>query len=94
MRIAIKPEEYNRKVDEFTAIYESAKTMQTQHEQARALQIERSRQCQAFIARIKDRDRLQEFDETLFRSIVEKIMVFPDKLVFEFKDGETREYIL
>lgn len=94
MRIAIKSEEYDRKVGELSAIYESAKAVQTQYEQDKALQIERSRKCQAFIDRIKDREHLQKFDETLFSSIVEKITVFCDKLVFEFKDGGTQEYIL
>lgn len=94
MRNAIKSDEYNRRVDELAAIYESAKTVQTQHEQAKTLQIERSRKCQVYIDQIKDRECLQEFDKTLFSSIVEKITVFHDKLVFEFKDGHTREYIL
>ena len=94
MKIAIKSEEYDRKVGELTAIYESAKAVQTQHEQMRALQIERSKCCKTFMDLSKGRERLQEFDETLFSSIVEKITVFRDKLVFEFKDSQTREYIL
>ena len=94
MRIAIKSEEHEHKVDELMAIYESVKAVQTQHEQTRASQIEQSRQCQAFIDRIKDRERLQEFDEALFGSIIKRIWVFCDKLVFELMDGGIREYML
>ena len=94
MKTAIEPEEYNRRLDELKAAYESAKAIQTQYEQEKADKIERSKRCRIFIDRIKNQDRLQEFDEALFGSVIEKIMVFRDKLVFEFKDGGMREYML
>ena len=94
MKTAIIPDEYNRRLDELKEAYESANAMQMQFEQERATKIERSKRCRAFINQIKNQERLQEFDDALFSSIIEKITVLRDKLIFEFKSGETREFIL
>ena len=43
---------------------------------------------------MKQSDILQDFDEELFNGTVEKISVYMDRVVFEFKDGMEKEYIL
>lgn len=40
-----------------------------------------------FMSELKNAERLIDFDEQLFIRTVEQITVFPDKLVFVFKDG-------
>ena len=47
----------------------------------------RKRKLEAFMSELKNAERLVSFDEQLFVRIVEQITVFPDKLVFVFKDG-------
>ena len=36
-------------------------------------------------------NRVTEYDEQMVRRLIEKIMVFDDKLIFEFKSGMTLE---
>ena len=40
-----------------------------------------------FMSELKRAEQLIDFDEQLFIRTVERITVFPDKLVFVFKDG-------
>ena len=47
----------------------------------------RKRKLEAFMSELKNAERLIDFDEQLFVRTVEQITVFPDKLVFVFKDG-------
>ena len=51
-------------------------------------------QCKKFIQTLKQSDILQDFDEELFNGTVEKISVYMDRVVFEFKDGMEKEYFL
>ena len=94
MSTEIPAEEYNSTFAELMAECEAAQRVQTKWEQEKASRIDRSRKCAAFINQIKGRGVIEDFDEALFGSIVDKISVFRDKIVFEFKDGETKEYIL
>ena len=50
----------------------------------------RNERCKQFIQTLKQSDILQNFDEELFNSTVEKILVYTDRVVFEFKDGRKR----
>lgn len=43
---------------------------------------------------IKDLKNICEFDEEMFNAVVEKILVYKEKLVFTFRDGAEREYVL
>ena len=47
----------------------------------------RKRKLEAFMCELKSTEQLVSFDEQMFVRIVEQITVFPDKLVFVFKDG-------
>ena len=47
----------------------------------------RKRKLEAFMCELKKAEQLVSFDEQLFIRTVEQITVFPDKLVFMFKDG-------
>ena len=47
----------------------------------------RKRKLEAFTCELKSAEQLIYFDEQLFIRTVEQITVFPDKLVFVFKDG-------
>ena len=47
----------------------------------------RKRKLEAFMCELKNAERLINFDEQLFIRTVEQITVFPDKLVFVFKNG-------
>ena len=47
----------------------------------------RKRKLEVFISELKNAEPLVSFDEQMFVRIVEQITVFPDKLVFAFKDG-------
>ena len=94
MSTEIPAEEYNSTFAELMAECEAAQAVQAKWEQEKASRIDRSRKCAAFINQIKGRGVIEDFDEALFGSIVDKISVFRDRNVFEFKDGETKEYIL
>ena len=45
------------------------------------------RKLEAFVSELKSAEQLIYFEEQLFIRTVEQITVFPDKLVFVFKDG-------
>ena len=47
----------------------------------------RKRKLEAFMCELKNAEQLVSFDEQKFIRTVEQITVFPDKLVFVFKDG-------
>ena len=47
----------------------------------------RKRKLEAFVSELKNAEQRVSFDEQLFVRTVEQITVFPDKLVFVFKDG-------
>ena len=47
----------------------------------------RKRKLEAFMCELKNAEQLVSFDEQMFIRTVEQITVFPDKLVFVFKDG-------
>ena len=47
----------------------------------------RKRKLEAFMSELKSTEQLIYFDGQLFIRTVEQITVFPDKLVFVFKDG-------
>ena len=47
----------------------------------------RKKKLEAFMRELKNAEQLIYFDEQLFIRTVEQITVFPDKMVFVFKDG-------
>ena len=47
----------------------------------------RKRKLEAFMCELKNAEQLVSFDEQLFIRTVEQITVFPDKLVFVFRDS-------
>jgi hypothetical protein len=74
--------------------YETAQEKQQQLEKEKNETYIRNQKCKEFIETLKQNTILQTFDEELFNSMVEKISVFEDKLIFEFKDGTEKEYML
>ena len=73
---------------------DAAQAVQAKWEQEKVSRIDHSHKCAAFINQIKGRGVIEDFDEGLSGSIVDKISVVRNKIVFEFKDGETKEYIV
>lgn len=95
MRTAIKQEEYNAHFDELIKLYEDAQLRQKQAEKEKTEILDRAKRRKIFLDALKgQQDILTDFDEGLMNIMLEKITVFSDRLEFEFKDGETREYIL
>lgn len=93
-RTVILQNEYNETFNNLMAEYESAQEKQQQLEKEKNEAYVRNQKCKDFIETLKQNTILQTFDEELFNSTVERIAVFEEKLIFEFKDGTEREYML
>ena len=74
--------------------YETTQEKEQQLEKEKKEAYIRNQKCKDFIEILKQNIILQNFDEHLFNSMVEKILVFEDKLIFQFKDGTEREYLV
>ena len=46
----------------------------------------RRNKLQAFMGRLRASEQLEAFDEGMFLSLTETVRVYPDKLVFVFRD--------
>ncbi len=93
-RTAIPQNEYNETFNNLMAEYESTQEKEQQLEKEKNESYIRNQKCKDFIETLKQNTILQTFDEELFNSTIEKISVFEDKLIFEFKDGMEMEYML
>ena len=93
-RTAILQNEYNETFNNLMSEYETTQEKEQQLEKEKNEAYIRNQKCKDFIGKLKQNTILQTFDEELFNSMVEKISVFEDKLIFEFKDGTEREYML
>ncbi len=93
-RTVIPQNEYAETFNNLMTEYETAQVKQQQLEKEKNETYTRNQKCKDFIETLKQNIILQNFDEQLFNSMVEKISVFEDKLIFEFKDGTEREYSL
>ena len=47
----------------------------------------RKNKLQAFMGRLKGSEQLAAFDEGMFLGLTETVRVYPDRLVFVFRDG-------
>ena len=92
-RTAIPQEEYSEYFDKLMTEYEMAQGKLHRLEKEKNDMYARNERCKQFIQTLKQSDILQNFDEELFNSTVEKILVYTDRMVFEFKDGMEREYV-
>ena len=92
-RTAIPQEEYSEYFDKLMTEYEMAQGKLHRLEKEKNDMYVRNEQCKQLIQTLKQSDILQNFDEELFNSTVEKISVYTDRMVFEFKDGMEREYV-
>ena len=79
--------EYNRRYDTLEAQRVAISEKQKRIKEKLADKLFRKRKLEAFMSELKNAERLIDFDEQLFIRTVEQITVFPDKLVFVFKDG-------
>lgn len=86
-RTPIKQKEYNAHFDELTAELEQKNAVVTQLEQEKTDMLSRSRKCEIYLGKVKESSVIQDFDDELFRAIVDRITVYEDKLIFLFKDG-------
>ena len=79
--------EYNRRYDTLEAQRVAISEKQKRIKEKLADKLFRKRKLEAFMSELKSAEQLIYFDEQLFARTVEQITVFPDKLVFVFKDG-------
>jgi DNA invertase Pin-like site-specific DNA recombinase len=93
-RVAINQKEYAKHYNELMSDYDAEEAKLEAIKLERTNLIDRSKKSVVFLKLLKRQDIIQEFDEELFSSTVEKITVFEDKLIFEFKDGTEMEYLL
>ena len=93
-RTAMSQEEYSECFDKLMAEYETTQEKLHRLEKEKNDIYARNEQCKKFIQTLKQSDILQDFDEELFNGTVEKISVYMDRVVFEFKDGREKEYFL
>jgi hypothetical protein len=92
--VAINQKEYAKHYNELMSDYDAEEAKLEAIKLERTSLIDRSKKRVVFLKLLKRQDIIQEFDEELFSSTVEKITVFEDKLIFEFKDGTEMEYLL
>ena len=93
-RTVIHKNEYNGTFNNLMAEYETAQEKEHYLEKEKNEAYIRNQKCNDFIETLKQNAILQDFDEDMFNSTIEKISVFEDKLIFVFKDGTEREYCL
>ena len=93
-RTSILQNEYNETFNNLMSEYETAQEKEQQLEKEKNDLYIRKQKCKDFIESLKQNTLLESFDEELFSSTVDKILVFEDKLVFEFRDGIEKEYML
>ena len=79
--------EYNRRYDALEAQRVALSEKQKRIKEKLTDKLFRKRKLEAFTRELKNAEHLVLFDEQLFIRTVEQITVFPDKLVFVFKDG-------
>ena len=79
--------EYNCRYDALEAQRIAISEKQKRIKEKLADKLFRKRKLEAFMCELKNAERLINFDEQLFIRTVEQITVFPDKLVFVFKEG-------
>lgn len=93
-RTVIPQNEYAETFNNLMTEYETAQEKQQQLEKDKNEAYIRNQKCKDFIEILKQNIILQNFDEQLFNGMVEKISVFEDKLIFQFKDGTEIAYML
>ena len=79
--------EYNRRYDGLEAQRIAISEKQKRIKEKLADKLFRKRKLEAFMSELKSAEQLIYFDEQLFIRTADQITVFPDKLVFVFKDG-------
>lgn len=93
-RTTIAQNEYNETFNNLMEEYEISQEKEQQLEREKNEAYIRNQKCKDFIETLKQNTILQDFDEELFNSMVEKISVFEDKLIFVFKHETGKEYML
>ena len=79
--------EYNRRYDELETQRIDISEKQKRIKEKLADKLFRKRKLEAFMSELKNAEQLVSFDEQMFIRTVEQITVFPDKLVFVFRDS-------
>ena len=79
--------EYNRRYDGLETQRVAISEKQKRIKEKLSDKLFRKRKLEAFVSELKNAEQRVSFDEQLFVRTVEQITVFPDKLVFVFKDG-------
>ena len=79
--------EYNRRYDALETQRVAISEKQKRIKEKLSDKLFPKRKLEMFMSELKSAERLVSFDEQLFIRTVEQIAVFPDKLVFVFKDG-------
>ena len=79
--------EYNCRYDALEAQRIAISEKQKRIKEKLSDKLFRKRKLEAFMRELKNAEQLFYFDEQLFIRAVEQVTVFPDKLVFVFRDG-------
>ena len=88
---AMPQTEYQKRYDELSErLNASRRRLDTVKEAILLKDVKRDR-ARAFMATLRTGQVIEAFDEKLWSAMVDKLMVYTDKLVFTLRDGTTRE---
>lgn len=91
-RMAISQEEYQMNFDAFSAEYDNANDALNMLQKKKTEIIDRKKRSKAFLENLKEQDLITEFSESLFCSLVDKVTVHKEILIFRFNNGMEMEY--
>lgn len=91
-RTVIEQNEYEKHFNELAEICDAETAKLTRLKAERIRQLERKREIEIYLSRIRTQENICEFDEELFCAVVEKITVYDGRLIFMFRDGTESIY--
>ena len=85
---ALSQEEYMSRYNSYAKRYETAKARIVELKTLRQERLTKKNNVEIFISELKKRELLlDEFDDGLWVAVIEKVMVYEDRLIFEFRNG-------
>lgn len=86
-RVIIHQDEYQNTFDAYLDEYNKAEDKVRNLERKKKSLLDCGKKNKAFLKSVKEQEKVTEFDGEIFRSLVERITVYEDRLVFAFKNG-------
>ena len=86
-RVIIPQDEYQNTFDAYLEDYNKAEDKVRNLERKKKSLLDCGKKNKAFLKSVKEQEKVTEFDGEIFRSLVERITVYEDRLVFAFKNG-------